>query len=132
MRGRMAGMNNRNPRFTRSDAFVITAFAIIHYVVGLAFAWMTFWSWQIAVILGWILVSIWWFPVQQISQLHPPDDYISRFDFPVCNSLLWGAVVFVIWKARQGQYYRFSLRTLLITTTLVAVGLGLVVWASSQ
>jgi uncharacterized membrane protein len=122
----MGGMYNRNPRFTLSDAFVITAFAIIHYVVGLAFAWMTFWPWQIVSILGWILVNIWWFPVQQIYQLLHSDNYISRLVFPVCNSLLWGAVVFVIWKARQGQYYRFTLRTLLISTTLVSVVLGLI------
>ncbi len=123
-------VNDRDLRFTLSDALVIAIFAIIHFAVGYAliFAWMKFWSCQIVGIIGWILVNIWWFPAQQIYQIHHSGDHISRFALPACNSLLWGAVVFVIWKARQGQYYRFSLRTLLIATGVVAVILGTVVW----
>ena len=78
--------------------------------------------------LGAVLVNIWWFPAYQIFPLLHLHDDISKLAFPICNSFLWGAIVFVIWKARQGQYYRFSLRTLLIATTLVAVVLGLIVW----
>jgi hypothetical protein len=126
------GISGRNLRFTLSSAFVIAAFAVIHFVAGYALilAWMKFGSWQVVGILGRILVNVWWFPAQQIYQLHRSDDHISRFAFPVCNSLLWGAVVFVIWKARQGQYFRFSLRSLLIATTLIAVVLGLAVYAT--
>jgi hypothetical protein len=107
------GVDDRDLRFTLPDAFVIAVLAIIHFVVGYAliFAWMKFWSWQIVGVIGWILVNIWWFPAQQIYQLHHSDGHISRFALPACNSLLWGAVVSVIWKARQGQYYRFSLHT---------------------
>ena len=39
--------------------------------------------------------------------------------------MLTGSVALLPWLRRQ-----FSLRSLLITTTLVAVGLGLIVWAS--
>jgi uncharacterized membrane protein len=128
----MGSMNDRNPRFTLSAAFVIAAFSTIHFVVGYAliFAWMKFGSWQVVGILGRILVNVWWFPAQQIYQLHHSGEHISRFAFPVCNSLLWGAVMFVIWKARQRQYYSFSLRTLLIATTVVAVVLGMIVYAT--
>jgi hypothetical protein len=49
------------------------------------------------------------------------------FWFPVSLSATLAAVTFP-WKLLS---WRYSLRTLLITTTLVAVGLGLIVWLSS-
>ncbi len=117
-------------RFRLSSAFVIVVFALIHFVAGCAFifTWIKLGSWRIIAIPGRILVNIWWFPAQQLYQLHHSDDLVSRFAFPIADSLLWGAVVFVIWKARQGQYFRFSVRSLLIATTLVAVLLGAIVW----
>jgi hypothetical protein len=45
-----------------------------------------------------------------------------HFWVPVLLSVVFAAVPWLRWK--------FSLRTLLITTTLIAVLLGLVVWAS--
>ena len=127
---RGGGTSDRNLRFTLPSAFAIAVFAAIHFIVGyaLVFGWMKFRSWQMVGILGWILVNIWWFPAQQLYQLRNSDGHISRFVFPACNSLLWGAVVFVIWKARQGQFYRFSLRALLVATTLVALIMGTIVW----
>ena len=91
---------------------------------------MKFWSWQIVAIVGLILVNIWWFPAHQLYQLHHSDNTALKFAYPITTSLVWGSVVFVIWKARQGQYVRFSVRNLLIATTLVAVVLGLIVWSS--
>ncbi len=44
--------------------------------------------------------------------------------FPI---LISGAVIALPWTCRTGQ---FTLRTLLIATTLVAIGLGLIVWTA--
>jgi hypothetical protein len=117
-------------RFTLSSVIVIALFAIIHFVVGfeLILTWVRFWSSPIVALLGRILVNVWWFPAQQLYQLHHRDDLAPRFVFPVANSLLWGMVVFVIWKARRGQYFRFSVRAMLIATTVIAVLLGTIGW----
>src|SRR5262245_30719993 len=123
-------MNDGRLRFTPLSAFFIVVFAAIHFVFGyiLVFAWMRFWSWLPAAIVGRVLVNIWWFPGQQLLQLHHADNPASGLAFAIATSFLWGVVVFVLWKARQGQYLRFSLRTLLAVATLIAVLLGTIAW----
>lgn len=124
-----SALNDTTLRFTPLSALAVAAFAIVHFVVGfgLVCLWM-YSSWHPAATLGQILVNIWWFPGHQLFQLFHSDDPTLLFIFPIANSLLWGSVAFVIWKARKGEYFRFSLRTLLITATLMAATLGTIAW----
>jgi hypothetical protein len=123
-------MNYVKLRSTLTSALVIAVLAVIHFVAGyaLVFTWVKSRSSTIAALVR-ILVNIWWFPAQQLYQLHPSGHPISTYALPIANSLLWATIVFVIWKARRGQYLRFSVRTLLIVMTLVAALLGLIVYA---
>jgi hypothetical protein len=121
-------MNDRNPRFMLSAAFFISVFSIVHFAAGYALisAWMNLLRGTTPGQIGGVLVNLWWCPSYQIYPLFKLNDHISRFAFPIANSLLWGAVIFVIWKVSQGHLFRFSMRTLLLATTLVAVLLGAV------
>jgi hypothetical protein len=60
--------------------------------------------------------------------LHGPSDTCFRVPYCWLFILLFGALSVIPWMPWPN---RFSLRTLLIVTTLVAVLLGLVVWLSS-
>ena len=53
-----------------------------------------------------------------------PNDYSVRFPYWFAVLLATGFAAF----GMQKLTWRFSLRTMLIATTLVAVGLGLIVW----
>jgi hypothetical protein len=121
-------VNDATLQLTPFSVLFIIVFAVIHFVIGcaLVFAWLD--SWPPLAAYGRVLVNIWWFPGQQLIQLHHSEKFASNLALPIANSLLWGAAVFVIWKARKGQYLRFSLRTLLIAATVIAALLGAFMW----
>lgn len=122
-----------NPRFTLSAMFGTAVFSTFHFVGG--FALMAVWSVsrretspQLLNALVGILVNVWWFPGLQVHNLFNIHDGVLNLLIPVANSLVWGAILFAIWQANHACYFRFSLRGLLIGTTLLAVLLGFITY----
>ena len=70
-------------------------------------------------------------PIFHASSATGPDGTVWNVHFPHCFPIAVAAVLSAIpWWYRLG--WRFSLRTLLIATTLLAVVLGLVVWGQGD
>lgn len=87
------------------------------------------------------LVAVVWPPVWFVANLLmlrsvPPGRSPDGQGYMVAGLMVWaffivlpGSAV-VCWIGTRWRSWRFSLRTLLIAMTLVAVGLGLIVWAA--
>ena len=75
-----------------------------------------------------VLVHVLWLPGRLLLTTPNAHNNFLEWSLLFGNSLLWGFGRMITLKyAHRG----FSLRTLLIATTLIAVVLGLVVWSSS-
>src|SRR5437868_5551999 len=112
---------SRNPQVSWSALFGALVFSIIHFVAAftVSAAPMVLGDGQRAKNLSGTLANICWFPAHQIyTFLNIRNSFLS-FAFPISDSLLWGAVIFAVWRANYADNFKFSLRFLLIATTIL-------------
>jgi hypothetical protein len=126
------GMRFRNLRITWSSLFGVVVFSLIHFVAGVAVlgTWMILGRQEMSVetvkLLVGILLEIWWFPAHQIYMFLNVRSTFASFAFPIVNSLLWGAVIFAIWRANHADTFKFSIRFLLIAAAFLVALLGII------
>jgi hypothetical protein len=132
-------------RSRKRAAIVIALFALLHFILsagafmvsfGAAMNQFDFGGQPTAVErLAERMASILFFPGYQFATAANIHNNAVEWLLVLGNSLLWGAAlygVFIVVRRTIRVFRSFSLRTLLIATTLVAVVLGLVVYGAGR
>ena len=124
-------MKHRKLRIAWSVVFGAIAFSVIHFTAGIALggAWGVLGrdrSIEFIKKTSDALLTVWWFPVVQIYRFFNLHNGFLIVAFSIAGSLLWGSVIFSIWRANQEHDFKLSRRFLLIFTTVFGVLLGII------